>query len=231
MPLAALTRSTWRLLTFRSTREELFALDHRHLIAGLTVTLLVGMGRHWDAYAPTWVERLGLESLLYVAGLGFLSWLLFLPLAPAGWSLLRVVAFVSLTAPPGVVEAIPVSDFMSPWQAEDFTSPGEVERVNAWLEGLVAAWRTALLVWFLTRSGLHWLEAAISGLLSADLILIALARFNVYHPISDRVNGMRSLDVFAIFAVLALAPLALAYVGVVVRRFVARRRRTAVPAG
>jgi hypothetical protein len=226
MPLVAIGRSIWRLLTFRSTREELLGFDHRHLIAGLIATLLVGVGRYWDAYRPPWTElgpeSFGLESLLYVGGLGLLSWLLYLPLAPDRWSLLRVVTFVSLTAPPGIVEAIPVSDFMS---------HGEALRVNAWLEGLVAAWRTALLVWFLTRSGLHWLEAAISSLLAADLIIIALAKFNVLHPLSDHVNGWRSLDVFVIFALLAFPPLALGYIGVVVRRLVARRRRPPLPVG
>jgi hypothetical protein len=226
MPLAAIGRSTWRLLTFRSTREELLAFDHRHLIAGLIATLLVGVARYWDAYRPPWTElgpeSFGLESLLYVGGLGLLAWLLGLPLAPAGWSVLRVVAFVSLTAPPGIVEAIPVSDFTSHWEAE---------RVHAWLEGIVAVWRTALLIWFLTRLGLHWLEAAISSLVCADLIVLGLARFNVHHPLSDHVNGMRSLDLFAILALLAFPPLALGYVGVVVRRLVVRRRRPPLPAG
>jgi hypothetical protein len=208
-------RSTWRLLTFRSTREELRALDGHHLFVGLMATLLVGMGRYWDAYSPSWVERLGLQSLLYVGGLGLLVWLLCLPLAPASLRLLRVAAFVSLAALPGALEAIPVSAFMHPWEAE---------RVNAWLEGLVAAWRTALLFWFLTRSGLHWLDAAVSGLVCGDVIAMALAAFDVRHALSDHVNAWRSLDYFAMLASFAFPLLALGYIGVVVRRLVARRR-------
>jgi hypothetical protein len=54
--------------------------------------------------------------------------------------------------------------------------------------------------------------------------VIALTRFGVHHPLSDYVNGMRSLDYFAILALLALPPTTLGYLAVLVRRFVVRRR-------
>jgi hypothetical protein len=208
--------STFRLLTFRSTREELCTLDHRHAIGGLIATLLVGVGRYWDAYSVTWVERLGLQSVLYVGGLSLLAWLLGVALSPARLGPLRVVAFVSLTAPLGALEALPVSAFLLPWEAL---------RVNAWLEGLVAAWRTALLLWFLTRWGLHWLEAVISSLVCLDVIVFALAAFDIRHPLSQYLNGWRSLDVVVSFAYLAFPPLLLGYIGAVARRSIVRRRR------
>jgi hypothetical protein len=214
--IATTLRSIWRLLTFRSTREELRALDHRHVTGGLLATLLVGIGRYGDAASASWVERLGLESVLYVGGLSLLVWLLGWLLAPASFGPLRVLAFVSLTALPGALDAVPVSAFVQPWEAVP---------VNAWLEGLVAAWRTALLLWFLTRQGLHWLEAAISSLVCVDVIVIALAAFDVRHPLSEHVNGWRSLDYFAVLGYLAFPPLMLSYVGVVVRRLLARHRR------
>ena len=40
--------SAARLLTFRSSEEELHRLNYRHLGFGLICTWLVGMGRWWE---------------------------------------------------------------------------------------------------------------------------------------------------------------------------------------
>ena len=41
-------KDTFRLLTFRLTREEFFVFGNKHLIFGLICTWLVGIGRYWD---------------------------------------------------------------------------------------------------------------------------------------------------------------------------------------
>jgi hypothetical protein len=215
--LRAALRDTFRLLTFRSSREELAALDGSHLIVGLVATLLVGVGRYWHAPHASSLQGAGVASLIYLAALSVFLWLLYLPLRPEAWSIRRTLTFLSLVSLPGVLQAIPVREFADYWEAL---------RLGAWVLGVVTIWRVALLLWFLVRSaGLRPLEAVISVLLPIDLILLALAYFQVGHEISDFVNGFRAFDILASMAFLALPLPLLGYAAVVVVRFVARRRR------
>ena len=142
-------------------------------------------------------------------------WIVYVPFTSANWPFRRLLAFVGLTAPPGALEAIPWTHYMTHWQAE---------LPNTCLALVGAVWRIALLLWFLKRSaGLSWLDAALATLLPLNLIVLALAQLDVRHPMSDYVNYGASLDVFALLAFLALPLSALAYVVAVARRFVALR--------
>jgi hypothetical protein len=233
--IRAVLRGSFRLLTFRSTREELLSLDRSHLVFGLLATWCVGIeaywfnpqsGRYWfDPQAPWW-RWTGLSSLAYVGALSLGWWLIFMPLKPEAWSLRRVLTFMSLLSVPGVVHIIPPLCFTHPWaRLPAATLPA------AWLLGAVVTWRAALALWFLVRVGrLPWLAALAAMLLPLNAIPIALSYFDVQHPIDELVNGMRSLDLFLIGCVLLL-PLSLsAYVATLIWSYLARRaKRAAAP--
>lgn len=101
-------RTAIRVLFFRATREELLALDYRHLALGLLFTWVVGMGRHWDHIDIVWHQKLGLHSVGYVFVLALLLYVVAWPLAAKGWTYPRVLTYVMLTAPPGIIYAVPV---------------------------------------------------------------------------------------------------------------------------
>jgi len=69
-----------RLLTFRSSKEELRALNYRHLIFGLVCTWLVGMGRWWEDPKASLLQHLGVGSIAYIVILAFFLWLVLWPL-------------------------------------------------------------------------------------------------------------------------------------------------------
>jgi len=100
--------TAFRLLTFRSTPDELRALKYRELAFGLGCTWLVGMGRWWEDPKASLLQHLGLGSVAYVFILAFFLWLVLWPLTPLHWSLLNVLIFVTLTSPPAILYAIPV---------------------------------------------------------------------------------------------------------------------------
>src|SRR5687768_2124959 len=101
-----LLRTQLRLLTFRISREELLALDRRHLAFGLAVTWLVGMGRWWDDPNATPWQAAGLGSLAYVLVLAALLTAVMALLRPADWTFQRVSTFLSLTSAPALLYAI-----------------------------------------------------------------------------------------------------------------------------
>jgi hypothetical protein len=222
---------SWRLLTFRSSREELLALDRLHLAFGLVATWCVGMegywfnpqsGRYWFNPQAPWWRWTGLSSLAYVGALSLGWWLVFMPLKPKGWSLRRLLTFMSLLSLPGVVHAIPPLCFTHPWQAR---------LPAAWLLGAVVTWRAALALWFLVRVGrLPWLAALAAMLLPLNAIPIALSYFDVPHPIEELVNGWRSLDMFLISCVLLMPVSLSAYVASVIWcQLAPRAKRAAAP--
>jgi hypothetical protein len=58
--LGPLLRTTFRILTFRASRQELEDLDRRHLCFGLARTWIVGIGRWWDDPGARLLQHLGL---------------------------------------------------------------------------------------------------------------------------------------------------------------------------
>ena len=143
-----------RLLIFKATPEELHALDRRHLVFGLLCTWLVGMGRWWEDPKASLLQHLGIGSVVYIFVLALFLWLLLWPLNPSHWSLLNVLTFISLTAPPALLYAIPVRHGL-PLQT--------AQVVRLWLLAIVAGWRVALLGFYMRRgagfSGLRWILA------------------------------------------------------------------------
>ena len=173
----------FRLLTFRTPSPAIRQNWPAYLAFGLFCTWLAGIGRYWDNPRAHLWQHLGLGSVAYVFSLALLLWLLLLPLRPTNWSYRNVLLFVTLTALPALLYAIPVEMFM-PLDA--------AQRLNAGFLLIVAAWRVALLFVFLRRvGGLGGLAIFVAGLLPLVVIVSALALLNLEHVIFSIMAGIR----------------------------------------
>jgi len=175
-----------RFLTFRRVSPEVQANRRAFLAFGLFVTWLAGIGRYWDnPRAERW-QALGLGSLAYVFLLALFLWGLLAPLRPRSWSYLNVLLFLTLTAPPALLYAIPVEKFLAPEAARD---------ANVWLLAIVSMWRVALLVVFLSRTGgLSAGQVIVATLLPLSLIIITLSILNLEHVVFNIMGGIRPGD-------------------------------------
>ncbi len=171
-----------RLVTFRASRDEMAAFDKRHLLLGLLLVWLVGMGRTWDDPQVELLRRLGLGSLVYVFCLTFLLWMTFKPLVPQA-TYRHVLTFICLAALPGAIYAMPV---------ERWFDPNTARNINAWFLLIVATWRVALLVFYLYRFGqLEPYESVICTLLPLVIIMAPLTIFQVLNEIMQGMAMMR----------------------------------------
>ncbi len=175
-----------RLLTFRAPSRAVVTNWKAYLALGLFFTWLAGIGRYWDnPRAEVW-QKAGLGSIVYVFVLAAVLWLLLWPLRPQNWSYRSVLTFVTLTAPPAVLYAIPVERFLSPAQAA---------QANAGFLAIVAAWRVGLLGVFLRRvARLPWLQLIVATLLPLALIVVSLALLNLEHVLFDLMAGIRDAN-------------------------------------
>ena len=220
-------RTSARLLTFRSTREELLNVGAKHLAFGLVCTWLVGIGRYWDNPRVSLLQHLGLGSVVYIFALALLLYLIVLPLRPKDWSYFRVLTFVSLVSPPAVLYAIPV---------ERFLDLDTANSINAGFLAIVAAWRVALLVFYLRRFGaLDWFAVVTVALLPLTLIVVTLAVLNLDRVVFDFMGGIspstRSgndaaygiLFLLAFLSFLLFVPVLTCYIILTVSTFFSRR--------
>ena len=184
------TRTAWksvprtivRFLTFRSTRDEMLSFGGKHLALGLVCTWLVGIGRYWDNPRVSLMQHLGIGSLVYIYALALLLYLIVLPLRPKDWSFFRVFTFVSLVSPPAFLYAIPV---------ERFFDLDNANSINAVFLGIVAAWRVALLVFYLRRfAALEWFKVVTVTLLPLTLIIVTLTILNLDRVVFDFMGGI-----------------------------------------
>jgi len=162
--IADACRVASRFLFFRATREELLRLDSKWEYAafGIALTWIVGVGRWWDHDDTNVFQLLGLGSLVYVFALSLYLWLIIWPLRPKNWNYVRVLVCVCMTATPGLVYAIPVEWFLEP-RASGHTNLGFLT--------FVAAWRVALLFFFIRRLGeLSWPRTIVAALLPITII-------------------------------------------------------------
>ncbi len=223
-----------RVLTFRATREELLALDRRHLTLGLVSTWLVGMGRYWDSPRAELLQKLGVGSVLYVFALAIFLWLILWPLRPQAWSFFRLLTFITLVSPPAALYAIPV---------EQFLSLPVSQSINAWFLALVAVWRVALLFFFLMRvCQLRWFEVVVASLMPLAMIVCGLWALNLEHVVFELMSGIRPeqqsandgaymvLFVLTMASLTAFPVLLIGYLGMVVFRATRRRRAQRVAA-
>ena len=232
-PRVPVVRTVLRLLAFRTTREELLALDRRHLVLGLISTWVVGMGRYWDSPRAELLQKLGVGSVLYVFALAAFLWLILWPLRPQEWSFFRLLT--TLVSPPAALYAIPV---------ERFVSLGSAQAINAWFLAVIAVWRVALLFFYLVRlCQLRWFAVVVASLLPLAMIVTGLTALNLEHVVFDLMSGIRpeqrspndtaylvllglTMASFAAFPVLLLG-----YLGLVTAGELKRRRDKAAAAG
>ena len=226
LSVATVLSDALRVLTFQRPSTAIASHWKAYLAFGLLVTWLAGIGRYWDNPRAQLWQYLGLGSVVYVFCLAFLLWLLILPIKPKLWSYKNVLVFVTLTAPPALLYAIPVERFMSLDAAQS---------VNAWFLAIVAVWRVAMLVWFLRKfAGLPSLSIVIAALLPLALIVVTLSALNLEHVAFDIMAGIRPeqrsgndlsfniVTILAIFSVLAAPILLVAYVWLIYRTRKAR---------
>jgi hypothetical protein len=175
-----------RLLTFRNPSPAIREHWRTYLVFGLVLTWAAGIGRYWDNPKAYLWQHLGLGSVAYVFVLALIIWLLLAPLKPKSWSYRNVLLFVTLTAPPALLYAIPVEQFMPMRTAQ---------AVNAWFLAIVAAWRVGLLFAFLRRvANLGGFTILIGALVPLVVIVNALAFLNLEHVMFEIMAGIRDQD-------------------------------------
>jgi len=134
----------FKILTLTAKKDDFLALKTEpHLIWGLIMVWLAGIGRAWDNPHADPFTHVGIPSLLYIFVLGFFLFVFIGVLSPRNWSYMRVVTFISMTGIIGLLYAIPVEMMMPARQAED---------VNTILLLIVATWRVVMLGAFLIRT-------------------------------------------------------------------------------
>ena len=158
------------------------SIIHWYLVFGIGCTWLCGIGRYWDNPKADFWQYLGLGSVLYVFLLALILWLVILPLKTRNWGYKNVLLFVSLTAPPAILYAIPVERFMTLESAQ---------RTNVWFLAVVAIWRVALLLKYLTSvAGLSGLRVIVATLLPLTLIVTGLTALNLEHVVFKIMAGL-----------------------------------------
>ncbi len=170
-----------RLLTFRPIKLDSSILNS-YLIFGIVFTWLCGIGRYWDNPKAELWQYLGLGSVAYIFILALILWSIILPLRPKNWSYKNVLIFVSLTAPPAILYAIPVEQFLTLESAQ---------RANVWFLAVVAIWRVALLLNYLYRvADLSGLKVIVATLLPLTLIVTLLTILNLEHVVFKIMAGL-----------------------------------------
>ena len=218
--IKTLLHDEWRFLTFRPMSQAIRTHWQVYLVFGLLFTWLAGIGRYWDNPRAELWQYLGLGSVAYVFVLALFVWGLLAPLRPKNWSYRNVLLFITLTAPPAVLYAIPVERFMT---------LNNARAANVWFLGLVAMWRVALLIVFLRRTaGLSDGATAVAALLPISAIVLALSLLNLEHVVFNLMGGLRDRDAsgndsaylivsfLSIFAFLAAPVLAIIYLVLVI---------------
>lgn len=171
------------VLSLRVSTNDLERLGARHLVYGLLVTWAVGLGRYWDHPDPSLVQALGFGSLGVLAGLALLLHLILMPLRPARWSLVHLLTFLSLTALPALLYAIPVERFMT---------LDDARTANVCFLAVVALWRVGMLGRYLAAwTDLSGPLLAAALLLPLALVVVILTALNLEQALFDVMAGLR----------------------------------------
>lgn len=173
-----------KLLTFKLTREEMLKFNRKHFYLGLVGTWLVGMGRYWDDTGANLMQHLGLGSVIYIFVLALFIWVILIPFKIENWSYFIVLTFIGLTSFPAIFYAIPV---------EKFLSIETSNTINVWFLAIVAAWRLALLYYFLK----HFTKLSKGNIITVTLmpicvIISVLTMLNLHRVVFNIMGGMRN---------------------------------------
>ena len=184
--IKTLLSEEWRFLTFRPVSTAVRTHWPAFLVFGLFFTWLAGIGRYWDNPRAEWWQYLGLGSVVYVFVLALIIWLLLAPIRPKNWSYRNVLLFITLTAPPAIIYAIPVERFMTRDNAVS---------ANMWFLAIVATWRVGLYASFLWRTaGLSGGGVIVGTLLPLAIIVVSLTMLNLEHVVLNFMGGIRESD-------------------------------------
>lgn len=179
-----IVRTIVRLLTFKITRDEILQFSRKHFIAGLIGTWIVGVGRYWDDEGASLLQHLGLGSVIYIFVLAGLVWLIIKPFFVEDWNYFTVLTFISLTSFPAILYAIPV---------ERLVAMNTANLMNVWFLGIVAAWRLALLFYFLKHfARLTSGNLLIVTLMPICLIITVLTMLNLHRVVFNIMGGVRN---------------------------------------
>lgn len=181
MFIKQIVSDTFRLLTFRLPREAMLNFGWKHLIFGLILTWLVGIGRYWDNPRVEFLQQLGIGSVIYVFLLALLIFIVIFPLARAEWNYFTVLTFITLVSPPAIIYAIPVQLYF------DLETSNII---NAWFLLIVAVWRLALLIFFLCRFALlrYW-EVFVAAFLPVTFLVFVLTILNLEKAVFNIMGG------------------------------------------
>ncbi len=178
--IAEVLRTTRDFLFFQPAAPDLKRLGPLYLAIGLIFTWAAGIGRHWDNPKVEVWQRFGLGSVVYVFVFAALLWLLLWPLRPKNWHYWNVLIFVTLTAPPAFLYALPGR----------FLTGDAMPMAKVWLLAIVAIWRVALLWRYLRRSAALHGGALIAALfLPLVLVITALVALNLDRAVFDLMGG------------------------------------------
>jgi hypothetical protein len=212
--MKSVPRTAIRVLTFQVSRDELLALDKRHLAFGLLCTWIVGMGRYWDNPRANFLQHLGVGSVVYVFVLAAFLWIVIAPLRPRDWSYFRVLTFLTLTSPPAIIYAFPV---------QNWTDLDHANSVNVSFLGVVAVWRVGMLIFFLRRlASFDWIRITVGTLTPLCGIVVALTLLNLEQAVFDAMGGIverrtpndaayEVLFGLTMFSMICIIPLLIAY--------------------
>jgi hypothetical protein len=179
----SILRNMLDFLTFRADGDEIAEWDHRHLVLGLVCTWIAGMGRNWDNLDAAFFQKAGVGSLAYVLLLSGFLWIIIRPLKPENGSDWKLLTMVCLTSPLAWLYAIPV---------ERFTDLETAHNLNLGFLGVVAAWRVALLVFYLHQAaGFSPFAVAVATLFPLSLIVSGLGVLREAAHIMATMGGLR----------------------------------------
>src|SRR5688500_10591610 len=106
--IKTLLQDEWRFLTFRPMSQAIRTHWPAYLIFGLLFARLAALGRHSANPRRDLWQYLGLGSVASGFVLALFIWALLPPLRPRAWAYRNVLLFLTLPAPPAVLDAIPV---------------------------------------------------------------------------------------------------------------------------
>jgi hypothetical protein len=184
--LVTVFRDELRMLLFLPIQPRIREYGWLYLLVGLLCAWAAGIGRYWDHPRAELWQRLGGGSVLYCFALALVLYLFMLPLRPRNWNYLNVLIFVSMTAPPALLYALPT---------EMLFNMEVAQRVNLVFLGIVSVWRVALLLRFLTKAaGLSILASIVGAFTPMLLILTVLSYFNVIPLVTQGMAGNSHLN-------------------------------------
>ncbi len=175
-----------KFLCFLPVRPDMKRLGLHYLFLAVGTAWLAGLGRYWDHPSAQWWQYAGLGSVAYIFVLALIMWLLFMPLGPKNWSYRNVLTFVGMTSPPAILYAIPVERFMDLAAAES---------INVYFLAIVALWRVALFVLYLTRSAQLKLNVVLmTAPLPMALVIATLAMLNLEQAVFNVMAGLHDAN-------------------------------------